>query len=244
MKVYFHQVLLLAALPVIGNYAGSLLAELVPVSDRVLSLALHAAAGVILAVVGVELLPQALEVGPAWIMALALILGSVFYLGIDAWSHWLEKKTGRNSSQASMAIYLAVAVDLFSDGVMIGAGSTIALNLGLLLASAQVIADVPEGFAAIATFRNAGFARSRRFLAAATLAVPAFLGAGLGYWGLKDEPLAYRMAVLAFTSGILLSVVTEEMILEAHRVVDPRLGALFLVGGFSSFALISAWVGK
>jgi ZIP family zinc transporter len=39
-------------LPAVGNVAGGLLAEMVPVSERVLSLALHLAAGIVLAVVG------------------------------------------------------------------------------------------------------------------------------------------------------------------------------------------------
>jgi ZIP family zinc transporter len=50
-------VLALAALPALGNLAGGLLAEVVEVSPRTLSLALHAAPGIALAVVGVKLLP-------------------------------------------------------------------------------------------------------------------------------------------------------------------------------------------
>lgn len=41
-----------------GKFGGGLLAEVVPVSRRLLSLALHAAAGIVLAVVGLELLPR------------------------------------------------------------------------------------------------------------------------------------------------------------------------------------------
>ena len=39
-------VLALTALPAAANFAGGLLAEVVPQSDRVLRLALHAAAGI------------------------------------------------------------------------------------------------------------------------------------------------------------------------------------------------------
>lgn len=41
--------LLLAAMPAAGNFAGGLLAEWVRVSERMLSLALHAAAGIVVA---------------------------------------------------------------------------------------------------------------------------------------------------------------------------------------------------
>lgn len=52
-------------------------------------------------------------------------------------------------------IYFGVAIDLFSDGLMIGTGATIATSLGLPLAIDQIPADVPEGFAVIANFRAA-----------------------------------------------------------------------------------------
>jgi ZIP family zinc transporter len=49
------RVLALALLPAAGNFAGGVLAELIPTSRRTLSRALHVAAGIIVAVVGVEL---------------------------------------------------------------------------------------------------------------------------------------------------------------------------------------------
>jgi len=52
-------VLLLASLPAIGNFAGALLAEAFDVSERALSLALHLAAGIVLGVIGIELMPRA-----------------------------------------------------------------------------------------------------------------------------------------------------------------------------------------
>ena len=63
MEEYFI-VLSLVLLPAGGNFLGGLLAEFINVSQRVLSLALHAAAGIVLAVVGVELMPRVLEANP------------------------------------------------------------------------------------------------------------------------------------------------------------------------------------
>ena len=53
----FVLVLALAALPAAGNFLGGLAAEMVDVSERALSLALHLAAGIVMAVVGLERLP-------------------------------------------------------------------------------------------------------------------------------------------------------------------------------------------
>ncbi len=79
-------------------------------------------------------------------------------------------------------------MDLFSDGVMIGTGTVLNPALGLLLALGQMPADLPEGFAAVATLRNAGVKRKQRILLAAAFALPILLGAALGYLALRNAP--------------------------------------------------------
>lgn len=86
-----------------------------------------------------------------------------------------------------MAIFTGVALDLFSDGVMIGTASLINPSLGLLLALGQVPADIPEGFAAIATLKRAKVKRSQRILLSLAFGIPILLGASIGYFVLRDE---------------------------------------------------------
>lgn len=167
-------VLALAVLPAAGNFAGGLLAEFVPVSDRLLSLALHAAAGVVLAVVGVELMGQVLQAEPPWVPLVAFVAGGGAAVALDAGVDLVRTRFGGDDADASgqkaaWMIYVGVAVDLFSDGILVGTGSTLSLGLGLLLALGQVPADVPEGFATIATFKRQGVPRRRRLLLAPRL---------------------------------------------------------------------------
>ncbi len=72
-----------ALLPAVSNFGGGLLAELVPVREDMLSYALHGATGVVLAVVGLELMPEALSVSSPWVPIVAFILGSGFFLLAD-----------------------------------------------------------------------------------------------------------------------------------------------------------------
>ena len=75
-------VLALALLPAFGNFAGGVLAEVIPTSRRMLSRALHAAAGIIVAVVATELMPEALGgAAPSWAIVLGVCLGGAFYVG-------------------------------------------------------------------------------------------------------------------------------------------------------------------
>ena len=235
--------LALAALPAVGNFAGGLLSEVVNVSQRTLSLALHAAAGIVLAVIGIELMPEALEATRPWVVVLAFLGGSLFFLAMDYGIGLVRSRIGAEGSSAPWVIFFGVAVDLFSDGIMIGTGSTISLGLGLLLALGQVPADIPEGFATIATFKRQGVARRTRLLLAAALTVPIFLGTTIGYWAVRGQPEIVKLSLLAFTAGILLTVVIEEIVPEAHEGEEARFAALALTGGFALFALITAYLG-
>ena len=243
----YWMALLLALLPAGGNFAGGLLAEFMRVSQRMLSFALHGAAGIVLAVVGIELMPEALETGPVWAMLLALLGGGLFAVVVDRTLELVQTRAGDvrgEEGTGPWGIYFGVSVDLFSDGILIGTGSVIDPALGLLLALAQVPADVPEGFATIATFKNKGVSRTKRLLLSASFALPILLGTTLGYWGVRGQPDAVKFGLLAFTAGILLTVAIEEIVVQAHESGrDSRWASLFLVSGFALFAAITAYAG-
>jgi ZIP family zinc transporter len=235
----------LATLPAAGNFLGGVLAELMDVSERTLSLALHLAAGIVLAVVGLELMPEALNATPAWVPLLAFVAGGAMFIGLDRVIGYVRGRLGGGEKQAgALAIFSGVAIDLFSDGVMIGTGTVLNPALGLLLALGQVPADVPEGFAAIATLRNAGIGRKRRIVLAGGFAIPIVVGAIIGFFALlRDAPEILTLAVLALTGGALTTVVVEEMVTEAHGGDTSQLGPIFLTAGFAVFGAISVYVG-
>ena len=237
-------VLALAALPAAGNFAGGLLAEVLPLSRRILSLALHTAAGIILAVVGIELMEQVLQATPPWVPVLALIAGGGFAVVLDKLVGLVSARLGgAEGDTAPWLIFIGVSIDLVSDGILIGTGSTIAIGLGLLLALGQVPADLPEGFATIVSFREQGVSRRKRMWLAASFTLPIFLGATIGYWAVRGQPELYKLVLLAFTAGILLTVAVEEMISEAHRrAEESSWDTLALVGGFALFALLSVYL--
>lgn len=238
------QILALALLPAIGNFCGALLAEVFPGSRKVLNWALHLAAGIVLAVVAVELLPTALESAPAWMVVGAFALGGAVSIALKtAIGAWQCRRGGARSAGA-WAIYMAVVVDLLSDGLMIGAGSVVSFQLALVLALGQVSADVPEGFATVATFRERGTSRKRRMLVAVSLFLPVLGGALLGYFLLRDLDRAIQVSALAFTAGMLLLAAVEDILGEAHEAgEDSRASAVFLLGGFCLFMLVGSYFG-
>ncbi|MGQ1797049.1 ZIP family metal transporter [Kocuria oceani] len=240
----FVLVLVLAAMPAAGNFLGGLAAEAVSISDKALSLALHLAAGIVTAVVGLELMPEALAASVPWVPITAFVGGGALFMGLEKLIHSIQHRLGAGeNSSGPLAIFTGVSLDLFSDGVMIGTATVLNPSLGLLLALGQVPADVPEGFAAIATLRRAGIARRTRVLMALGFAAPILVGASLGYFALRQAPELFTLSVLAMTGGALTSVVVEEMLTEAHEGETSVWGPILLTGGFAVFALISVYVG-
>lgn len=251
----YVRVLALALLPAAANLAGGLLSEVTYISARTVSLALHAAAGIVIAIIGIELMPEALATAEPWFPLLAFTLGGLFAVTVswgikriqararsrrDVSRSRAESPADARARAASWAIYFGVAVDLFSDGVMIGAGSTLSFGLALVLALGQVPADMPEGFATIAVFKRQGLARGKRLLLAASFTIPILAGATIGFWSVRGAPELVKLSLLAFTAGVLLTVIIEEMMPEAHEEWEGRLGGLFLVSGFALFAVLAA----
>ena len=244
-------VLALALMPAFGNFAGGVVAEIIPPSRRMLSRALHVSAGIVVAVVAVELLPEALAGAAPWLVVLGFCGGGAFYMLLESALERFQGGGGQaggqvkgDSSAGPWMVYAAVFIDLFSDGLMIGVGSVVSFGLALVLAIGQVTADVPEGFAAIANFRDKGVARAKRLMLSASFVIATLLGATIGYWLLRDQSEALKLTALAFTAGLLILAAVEEMLGEAHEVAeDNRISAAFFIGGFALFTLVASYFG-
>jgi ZIP family zinc transporter len=233
-------VLLLALLPAGGNIAGATLAELTPVSDQWLNRALHAAAGVVIAIVAIEIFPEALDSVAGWVLGTAFAIGGALYLLAET---AVERLAGDGDARPWM-IYLAVATDLFGDGLLIGAGTAVSPGLGLTLAVGQVLADVPEGFAVASTFRANGIApRTRRWLTA-SFVVPVVVAAALAFMFLRGRPDSWQWTTLTAAAGLFTVAVFEDIIAEAHEAAeDRRASTVSLVAGFALFTFVSSGLG-
>ncbi len=241
-------VLGLALLPAFGNFAGGIIAEFVRVSSRSLNWALHIAAGIILSVVAVEIMPETLKNAPAWIVGAGFGVGGLVYVLVDHFVERAQRKSvageDARASATMWMVYVAVTVDLFSDGLMIGAGSVVSYGFALVLAVGQVLADIPEGFATIANFKAKNIPRAVRIALSVLFSAPVLIAASLSYAFLRGQDEAVKMATLAFSAGMLTVAVVEDIIREAHESAeDTRWSAVAFIAGFVAFIFVSAGLG-
>ena len=102
---------------------------------------------------------------------------------------------------------------------------------------------MPDGFAAIATLRRAASIGAGDCSRPVHSCSPSSAVPCSDTSGVQGQPAAVKFAILAFTAGILSTVVVEEIVPEAHEGLDGRLATLMIMAGFSLFAFISAVLG-
>jgi ZIP family zinc transporter len=238
------QVIGLALLPALGNLSGGVLAEWLRSSRHTLNLALHAATGIIFAVVAVKVMLAAPQETPAWLLALAFLAGGGAYLLVEAGiERWQQDKSMAAGAGAWM-VYVAIAADVVGDGLLIGAATAVTSQLGPALALGQILADIPEGFAVVANFRDKGLGRARRLLISASFVVPVIGAAVLAYLALRGQGETIKMAALVFVAGLYTLAAVEDMMAEAHESAeDSRWSAISFLVGFALFLVVSGGLG-
>jgi zinc transporter, ZIP family len=231
-----------ALLPVAGNLLGTLAAELLRPPHWVVGAALHAAGGVAIALVSVELMPRVIDTTPAWLITMLFALGASLSVGLY---HLLRAMQGERTPARAGAwmVYVATGVDLMTDGIMTGASSAVSAELGLLLGASQIVGNVPAGFATVANLRRSGVHRSIRALASLLLLLPVLVAALSGYYLLRGAPETTQDAALAAIAGVLLVSTIEDLVPQADEPGTARwLSTTSFVLGFSFFTLLTGSV--
>jgi ZIP family zinc transporter len=137
-------------------------------------------------------------------------------------------------------VYIAVATDLFADGLLIGAGTAMSYKLPLPNALGPALPDISEGFSVIALYRNQRTRLWKCLLLSAFFFMPALGVAVLAYFALCGSDEVLKMIGLVFVAGMFTLAAVEDMLREAHqRVDDTRWCAISFLMGFALFLVVS-----
>ncbi len=238
------EVLLLSLFPAAGALMSGLLALVFRLSAQNVAFALHVGAGVVLGVVGVEILPRALDADPPIVFLLAFVIGSIVFVVLDWAAEHLGKRFGGPNSGAAIGIVFGVGIDMLVDGMMLAAGHRLGEGLGLLLALSLFVANSPTTFSTMATVRNDLSWRTSLGIAIA-FPIIFVLGVPIGRLALSGQPQIVELAMLSFTAGVLVLVVVEGLIPEAHHLTRRQAGisAMLFSIAFTAFAALSLYLG-
>ncbi len=202
------------------------------------------AAGVMLAVVALDLIPTALKLGN-WLDTLAgFLVGTgwlwlldrrlVFRLG--------DTQLHRQVVYRRLGLLIAVGIALHDlpEGMAIALGYNAAEKLGPIIALAIGLHNIPEGMAMAAPLRVSGMQSSQIIILILMVSLITPLGTALGLLVTQFSPSSY-VGLLGLAAGCMLYLVMAELIPESRRS-HRRLSGLGVLAGILIIWGINQWL--
>ncbi|ULE35720.1 ZIP family metal transporter [Mycobacterium sp. IDR2000157661] len=223
----------LVAFPVVTGIVGGVVAVLRSPRPAVVSGVQHFAAGVVMAAVAGEVLPQLRERGPLWLIVIGFAAGVALLVG-------MRQFEGEDSSDSGLPVsfLVVVAIDLFIDGLLVGTGAAVSTKTAMIIAIALTVEVLFLCLSVALRLTGSGVSRLTTVALIGLLTLSVALGAILGALLLGDAGPALLGLVLAFAAAALLWLVVEELLVEAHETPDrPWMAAMFFVGFLALFCL-------
>ena len=156
------------------------------------------AAGVMLAISFLELIPESIHLSSIWICSIGVLLGALVMFTLDKFVPHIhpgsistdhDKKC--HKSLKSTAIYLIVGIFLhnFPEGMAIATGSASNIGISLTIALAIAIHNIPEGICTSAPYFYCTKKRLKSFLISSSTAIPILVGFIFAYFLFRYIPI-------------------------------------------------------
>lgn len=204
-------------------------------SKKFLSFILEFAAGLMIAIVCFDLVPEALELSNLGYTLVGIIAGVVTMIFFDniIKNKYNAKKVKNNNSLLKTGIVVGIGLALhnFPEGLAIGSGFGASIKLGYSLAIAILLHDIPEGISMSVPMKNGGMSKKSALfytaMSGVTTGIGAFFGAMLGTIGEGIISIC-----LSFAAGAMLYIVSGELIPESKTLYKGRFASLGNILGF------------
>ena len=195
------------------------------------------AAGYLLSVTLVRIIPESLEAKGGEVNALWVLVGyllvHVMEHGITLHFHYGEETHTDGTRLSGVMALVGLSLHSLMDGVAIAAALSLHSNLGPLVVLGILFHRIPEGGTIASIFLVDGFGNRGALLASGTLALAALVGsAGQTMLLLPTGP------ILGLTAGLTLYVASSDLLPEVQKVSGFR-STMALLSGVGIF-LVSA----
>ena len=237
------QALLASWLAGLATGLGGLLVVLLPhLSRRVYDALLGFSGGVMLSAAALTLLWPALARGGIASVTLGLFAGGAMILLLERSVPHLEPHFAPqlNGPGARLGLLLAAAITLHNlpEGLAVGVAFAPGTGrFGLVVALAIALQNIPEGLAVATPVRAAGASRLAAVLWATGSGMAEPIAAAVGYHLVSTVQTLVPFA-LAFAAGAMVFVVSDQIIPESHRQPSDKAPSLALLLGFLLVALL------
>ncbi|QNO13702.1 ZIP family metal transporter [Alkalicella caledoniensis] len=208
-------------------------------SEKMVSVMMGFAAGIMIAISTLELIPEAVDLGGVFNTALGFILGALLMFLLDLLVPHSHMGTGERDNGESQLkkmgyfIFLGIALHNLPEGLAIGAGFVAEEALGISIAIALAVHNIPEGMATAVPLLGGGVSKGKVLLLTLVAGMMTPLGTAIGFllFGLSES---FVSIALSLAAGAMIYIVSDELIPHSHKTHShwANLGLLcgFLLG--------------
>lgn len=237
----------------IGMGLGALLTAILGSrTDKMISILLSFAGGVMISIVFLELIPEAIEYSNIVVAAVGVVIGALVVLVLnnvmdkvsdagkeesklhETYAEFFHASeliaNKKNMMRSGMIILFAIALHNIPEGLAIGAAGQHDAALGLTIALMIFLHNIPEGMAVAAPLIAGGLSKIKTIaltlLTGATTVIGAIAGVIIG--GISDLTLALSFSI---AGGAMLYVVFGEILSQSIVTSKDRMPTIFALVG-------------
>jgi ZIP family zinc transporter len=191
----------------------------------------HFAAGVVMAAVAGEVLPDLRAKGSLSLIIVGFCAGVAVLVAMRQFEGDDEDDGDEANGAIPIGFLAVVTVDLFIDGLLVATGATVSRRTAVIIAVALTIEVLFLGLSVALRLTGAGVPKVRAAVITGGVSLVTAVGAVLGALVLRNAGDAVLTLVLAFAAAALLWLVVEELLVEAHETPErPWMAVMFFAG--------------
>jgi len=191
----------------------------------------------------VQLIPEGLKYAPLFLIAISFFVGMAIMRVVDRLlphiNPELIKKEKPSVKRSVTMLVIGIALHNIPEGLAIGVGFAITTELGIAIALAIAIQDLPENIATIVPLYSMTKKKAKSFIILITTVLFEVAGFILGYLALGGASLSWLGASLALAAGFMVYISVEELIPSAQVKEYPKIAAAAMVLGVICVLLTS-----
>ena len=207
----------IVALSVSGPIIGSAIGVLKMPTFGYICNMLCFAAGVMLAISFLELIPESLKISSPAITIGGLVLGSLAMYGLDRIIPHIHpslcaQEQGCNLERTSVYLILGIFLHNFPEGMAIAIGSVTEIKTSITIALAIAIHNIPEGICTSAPYYHSTGRRIKAFLLSASTAIPILIGYVTAQYIFQQVSTQVVGLLISSTAGLMIYITADELI--------------------------------
>lgn len=218
------------------SFLGTFLGGIIGVAFKgrgniLISSIMSIAAGLMIAVVTFDLIPEAIHMGGMPTTLLGILVGVIFVTLMDMYlpSVPLIKSKG-GYVKTSILLGISLAAHNFPEGLAIGSSFSAGQSLGIGLCIVIGLHDIPEGAAVAAPLLKSSMSRKKILFFTGLTALPTALGAFCGAL-ISGVSNVFITMSLGFAGGTMLYIVCGELIPESKSLFKGVFSTISVIIG-------------